>query len=212
MSGRTAGPGRGWRRIATRLTTALLTPADDPRAPGQAGDHFGTALERVDAVLGVVGQVRQRLEARVAAGNGRVAEMRRRIEGGSRMSDDDLDELSRERFHLYVREQELLDTALREIEAEHRRLLIVRDRLEMQAEALTLRREVASARRSAAEARSDAGDRLLDLSGDLAALDAELAEAEEQVAYLQARAVAIDRLVDVTRDTGASGVDDGRTR
>jgi chromosome segregation ATPase len=168
-------------------------------------------LARVDAVLGVVGQVRQRLEARVAAGNERLAEMRRRIEGGSRMSDDDLDELLRERFHLYVREQELLDTALREIEAELRRLLIVRDRLEMQAETLVLRREVASARRSAAEARSDAGDRLLDLSGDLAELDAELAEAEEQVAYLQARAVAIDRLVDATRDPGVSGVDDWRT-
>jgi phage shock protein A len=85
---------------------------------------------------------------------------------------------------------------LEEVELEERRLSLVESRLSSQIEAFYARQEVIAARYSAAEAQVQIQEALSGLSEELADLGKSLEITEERTTRMQARAFAIDRLVE----------------
>lgn len=188
---------RGWRVLARRLTGALLAPATDPRTALAAHDSFSSTLARIDATLASLDETRQLLAASLAAGEERLAAFDAERAGLAVASSDRARILALldERRDQALRKQQFLRDALDEVRAETRRLLVLRDRLGMEAETLALRREIAAARRSAAEARYDAGESILGLSDESGEVSELLETAERQAREAAARADAVEQLL-----------------
>jgi phage shock protein A len=85
---------------------------------------------------------------------------------------------------------------LEEVELEERRLSLVESRLSSQIEAFYARQEIIAARYSAAEAQVQIQEALSGLSEELSDLGKSLEITEERTTRMQARAFAIDRLVE----------------
>ena len=89
-----------------------------------------------------------------------------------------------------------LEKQLMEIELEEHRLSLTEERLSSQLAAFYKRQELIAARYSAAEAQVHIGEALSGVSTELAELSQAMAQAERKSVQMQARAAAIDRLVD----------------
>jgi len=92
-------------------------------------------------------------------------------------------------------ELQTLDRQLAEVEREEVALTMIEQRLSSQIEAFAARQEVVKARMSAAEAQVRINEAVTGVSQDFADLAAALQRAEETTETMQARATAIDRLV-----------------
>jgi hypothetical protein len=144
---------RRWTRLASRLATALLEPASDPRTAGQSGG-YAAALARIDGVLAAVEEMRPRLDAGLLNASRRLEEISRELEQCSGAGGRDAWLISQQ--SVIAREVTYLRQALNDLEVEERRLSFLRERLTIQGGSLDLRREIAATRHSAAEARYDA--------------------------------------------------------
>jgi len=89
-----------------------------------------------------------------------------------------------------------LEKQLQEIEIEENKLSLTEQRLSSQLTAFFTRQELLAARYSAAEAQVNIGEALSGVSEDLAELGRAMASTERKSEQMQARAAAIDRLVD----------------
>lgn len=187
----------GWKRLTARLAGSLFSPAPDPRKNHSPPDRFAATLERIDAAISSTELIRRLLKQRIGESGARLANFKREIDDLTEASCPDADflRLLRERQQLALREQQFLSASLDDVQAELRRLAIIRDRLRMQAETLALRHELASARRSAAQARFDAGESMLDFATDSSSYDVLLADAEEQAAEAEARADVVEQML-----------------
>ncbi len=151
-----------------------------------------TALQRLDTALAACAAARELLIHQIETGE----ELLTRIDseqarrGDPYMGSESWLAARDERRAEATRKQQFLHESLNDIEAEHGRLLVLRERLQMQVETAALRRQIAGARRSAAEARYDAGESLLD-PGDAALLDT----AEHQALEAAARADAVEQML-----------------
>ena len=187
---------RPWRKFTSRVASAIFSPAPDPRLMTGAGARLLAALKRIDAALDAVEETRANLGGRIESSQQRLAAFEREVERVEAAAvDDDYRELLRGRCRLAAREARLIQASIESLNSESQRLRLVRDRLTLQAETVALRRQVADARRSAAEARFDASDSVLDLSYSGGAIDSELEDVERRAADAEAKANAIESLL-----------------
>lgn len=110
---------------------------------------------------------------------------------------EDLARISLERKRAALAELDGLTGQLAEVDTEEKRLAAQERSLQARIDEFRTRRDVVSARYSAAEAEIRVKEALSGVSGELAALGMAVGRAEEKTERMQARARAIDSLVDV---------------
>ncbi|HYL08476.1 MAG TPA: PspA/IM30 family protein, partial [Candidatus Udaeobacter sp.] len=135
-------------------------------------------------------QQAQRLEARIPQLD---SQARKAVTAGR----EDLARVALERKKLALGEVDGLNKQIAEVEADKQRLATQERTLQVRVEQFKTHREVVSARYSAAEAEVRLKESLAGMSGDLAELGMAVGRAEEKADRLQARAKAIDTLVDL---------------
>ena len=190
-----------WTRIRLLLNSEVssaLDRAEDPRtvldyAYNQQQDLLVTlrrGLVDVATSKEQLGQQARRLEERIP----HLDEQARRAVAAGR---DDLARVAIERKHLALHEMDGLTRQIAEVETDKQRLASQERTLQVRLEHFRTHREVVSARYSAAEAEVRLKESLAGVSGELAELGMAVGRAEEKTERLQARARAIDSLVDL---------------
>ena len=187
-------------RIAKRLkegTAAALAPAVDPREVHLTSQQKQRALlERVSAAIREVIAARGRLEASAALVRAKLPQLeqqaREELQAGRRA----MARLALQRRQVALVELSTLEHQLSEVEREEVALSMVEQRLSAQIEAFAARQEVIRARYSAAEAQVRINEAVTGVSADFADLASALQRAEEKTQSMQARATAIDKLVE----------------
>ena len=190
-----------WSRIRLVFKTGLssaLDQAEDPRkvldyAYNQQQELLITLRRGLVDVATAKEQLEQqarRLEARIP----RLDDQARRAVAAGR---DDLARIALERKQLAIAEMEGLNAQVADVEADKQRLAGQERTLQMRIEQFRTHRDVITARYSAAEAEVRIKESLAGVNGELAELGMAVGRAEEKADRLQARARAIDTLVDV---------------
>ncbi len=177
---------------------ALMASAQDPR------EEFALAHRRQQELLGKVRQAkvnvttsRNQLRSRIADSENNVAELQGRARRA--LVDGQGDPA---RFALQMRlgtETELRDLEHQQGELAHEEqvLQMIEHRLEAQMQVFATRQEVLQARYSTAEAQVRVQEAMGGVSEELAGLGDALEKAEERTERMQARASAIDELVEL---------------
>lgn len=188
--------GRLSKRVKKSMDS-LLTPAEDPRQThASTFEKQRGLLVKVQTALQEVGKAKGRLEAKAAETRAKLPQLEELARQALRENREDLARLRLQRRQLAGIELQGLEKQLLEIEREEHRLSLAEQRLSSQLAAFYTRRELIAARYSAAEAQVHIGEALSGVSGELAELSQAMAQAEHKSAQMQARAAAIDRLVD----------------
>jgi phage shock protein A len=159
-----------------RLLGRLLAPAPDPRPAYRRAESVEAALLR---------DLGDAFEA-VAAGRNRLAALRERllsVAGNDRK--------------IVAAELELLEAQLRSAERQAERLAVVEQRLVARVESVSVQGRVLEARESVAAIHVRVGEALAGISSEIDDFAPDLARAEERAAELEARAAAIDQLLDL---------------
>src|SRR2546427_12224954 len=200
-----------WTRIRLLLNTEASSALDQAEAPRHVLDYAYNQQQELLITLrrGLVDvatakqqleQQAQRLESRLphpAAGP------RRAVAAGR----DDLARVALERKRLALNEMDGLTKQVAEVEADKQRLAGQERTLQVRIEQFRTHREVVSARYTAAEAEVRLKESLAGVSGELAELGMAVGRAEEKAERLQARAKAIDSLVDLGAFPAVGGGD-----
>jgi phage shock protein A len=200
-----------WSRLKLLLGTKASSALDRAEDPRQVLDYAYSQqqLLLVNLRRGLVDvatsrqqleQQAQKLEARLP----RLDDQARRAVSAGR---DDLARIALERKRTAVSEMESLRSQIAEVEADKQRLSAQEKALQLRIEQFRTHRDVVSARYSAAEAEVRVKESLAGVSGELAELGMAVGRAEEKADRLQARARAMDSLVDVGSLPSVSGAD-----
>ncbi len=177
-------------------TAAALAPAADPRqTPQSAQQKQKVLLAQVAAAIDDVIAARGRLEASAAGVRPRLPALEDQAREELRAGRRDMARLALQRRVIAQGELQTLEQQLADVEREEVALTNVQQRLSAQIEAFATRQEVIRARYSAAEAQVRINEAVTGVSADFAGLTAALQRAEEKTQDLQARATAIDKLV-----------------
>ena len=190
-----------WTRIRLLLTTRVSGALDQAEDPRQVLDYAYNQQQQLLITLhrGLVdvatakeqlAQQVRRLETRLPHLDDQA---RRAVTAGR----DDLARVALERKRLALAEMDGLHQQVAEVEADKQRLAGQERALQVRIEQFRTHREVVSARYSAAEAEVRIKESLAGVSGELAELGMAVGRAEEKAERLQARARAIDTLVDL---------------
>jgi phage shock protein A len=180
-----------------RSMGSLLSPAEDPRQTHASSfEKQRSLLAKVQTALHEVGRAKSRLETKAAETREKLPQLEEMARQALQDSREDLARLRLQRRQLALIELQGLEKQLLEIEREEHRLSVAEQRLSSQLAAFYTRQELIAARYSAAEAQVHIGEALSGVSGELAQLSQAMAKAERKSAQMQARAAAIDRLVD----------------
>jgi phage shock protein A len=190
-------------RIVNRLKTVLakgasvaLAPAPDPRVTHQTTHQKQRALlNQVVKASQDVTAAKLRLQATAQAVRQKLPAMEAQARQELRSGHEAMARLALQRRQVVAHELETLERQLAEVEREEAALAVIEQRLSGQIEAFTARQEVIRARYSAAEAQVRISEALTGVSQDFADLTAALHRAEQTTEDMQARANAIDRLV-----------------
>jgi phage shock protein A len=175
----------------------LLAPAEDPRQTyAQTCERQRALLARVQQALVDISAAKKRLEAKAAEVRIRMPQMEEQARQWLRDGREDRARLALQRFELVASELQRLEAHLWEIEQEEHRLQLTEQRLSANIEAFYTRLEFIAARYSAAEAQVEINEALTGVSEELSELGLAMERAERKSEYMQARAAAIDRLVE----------------
>jgi phage shock protein A len=190
-----------WSRLkllfATRASSALDRAEDPRQVLDYAYSQQQELLLNLRRGLVDVATSKQQLEqqaARIKAGVPRFEEQARRAVAAGR---EDLARVALERKRTALTESESLTQQIAEVDADKQRLSAQERALQLRIEQFRTHRDVVSARYSAAEAEVRVKESLAGVSGELAELGMAVGRAEEKAERLQARARAIDSLVDI---------------
>lgn len=190
-----------WRRIRLIFNTEVssaLDGAEDPRAVlDYAYSQQQELLVNLRRGLVDVATAKQQLEQQAQRLEGRIPQLDAQARKAVTVGRDDLARVALERKKLALAELEGLNKQVGEVEVEKQRLASQERTLQVRVEQFKTHREVVSARYSAAEAEVRLKESLAGMSGDLAELGMAVGRAEEKAERLQARARAIDSLVDL---------------
>ncbi len=190
-----------WTRIRLLLTTRVSSALDQAEDPRQVLDYAYNQQQQLLITL-------RRGLVDVATAKEQLAQQVRRLETRLPHLDDqarraviagrdDLARVALERKRLALAEMDGLHQQVAEVEADKQRLAGQERALQVRIEQFRTHREVVSARYSAAEAEVRIKESLAGVSGELAELGMAVGRAEEKAERLQARARAIDTLVDL---------------
>ena len=175
----------------------LFQPAEDPRQTyAYSYERQRGMLARVQAALKEIQVTETRLASMAADLEAKFPLLQVQARRSIREGRDDLARNALERRAVAEVELENIKAQLEEVELEERRLSLVESRLSSRIETFYARQEVIAARYSAAEAQVQIQEALTGLSEELAALGKSLDMTEERTTRMQARAFAIDRLVE----------------
>jgi len=186
-------------RIREKIKTgaaAALAPAPDPRITHLTSHQKQRALRnQVGKAIENVTAAKQRLQAAADAVRERLPSLEDQARTELKAGRETMARLALQRRHVAAQELQTLNRQLSEVENEEVTLAMIEQRLSTQIEAFAARQEVIKARFSAAEAQVRINEAVTGVSEDFAELSATLRQAEERTESLQARATAIDRLV-----------------
>lgn len=175
----------------------LTAPAEDPRLTyAQTYDRQQALLGKVQKALADIGATKLRLERNTLEVQAKLPQLEHQARQALREGREDLARLVLRRHQLVASELDRLQTQLFEIEQEEQRLWLTEQRLSSEIEAFYARQEFIEARYSAAEAQVRIGEALGGISEDLSELGRAMEQAERKSEYMEARAAAIDRLVE----------------
>lgn len=182
--------------VLAKGANVALAPAPDPRVTHLTSHQKQRAL--LDQVLKAGQEVtaaKLRLRATAEAVRQRLPAMEEQARQELRLGNEAMARLALQRRQVVAHELETLARQLAEVEKEEAALAVIEQRLSGQIEAFTARQEVIKARFSAAEAQVRINEAMTGVSQDFADLTAALHRAEQTTEDMQARATAIDRLV-----------------
>jgi len=190
-----------WTRLRTLFNaevSSTLDRAEDPRTVlDYAYNQQQELLMTLRRGLVDVATAKQQLEQEAKRLQARMPQLddqaRRAVAAGR----DDLARVAIERRWLAANEIEGLNKQIGDVDAEKQRLAGQERQLQVRVEQFRTHREVVVARYTAAEAEVRMKESLAGVSGELAELGMAVGRAEEKAERLQARARAIDSLVDV---------------
>lgn len=176
---------------------SLMAPADDPRLTyAQTYDRQRDLLGKVQRALADIGATKIRLEKNTLEVQAKLPHLEQQARQALINGREDLARLALRRHRLVAGELERLQSQLNEIELEEQRLWLTEHKLSSEIEAFYARQEFIEARYSAAEAQVRIGEALGGISEDLSELGRAMEQAERKSEYMEARAAAIDRLVE----------------
>ena len=186
-------------RIAKRLkegTAAVFASAVDPREVHLTSHQKQRALlQQVAVAISEVIAARGRLEASASSVRAKLPELEDQARSELKAGRRDMARLALQRRQVAAVELQTLERQLMEVEREAVTLSMVEQRLATQIEAFAARQQVIRARYSAAEAQVRINEAVTGVSEDFSDLTAALQRAEEKTQSMQARATAIDKLV-----------------
>jgi phage shock protein A len=197
--------------ILAKGADVALAPAPDPRVTHLTTHQKQRAL--LNQVIEAGHQVttaKMRLKATSDAVRAKLPAMQEQARNELRSGHEAAARLALQRRQVVASELETLERQLAEVENEEAALAMIEQRLSGQIEAFAARQEVIKARYSAAEAQVRINEAMTGVSQDFADLTAALHRAEQTTEDMQARATAIDRLVqegDLERIGFAAGSD-----
>lgn len=186
-------------RIGKKLkegTAAALAAAPDPRLTHATS--YQRQRELLDQVASAISEVvasRRRLEQSTAAVRGRLPELESQARDELKAGRRSMARIALQRRQVAQLELKTLESQLAEVQDEEAGLTAVQQRLTAQMDAFAARQEVIRARYSAAEAQVRISEAMTGVSVEFEGLTTALQHAEERTHNLQARATAIDRLV-----------------
>jgi len=177
---------------------ALAAPADDPREMyGEGLDRQRTLLTKVQHALVDIAAAKSRLQAKTAEVRDKLPALQERAKRCLQAGQEDLARTALQQRQVAIVMLDALETQVRELEQEEQRLVVVEQCLSARVEAFFTRQVVIMARYSAAEAQVRINESLSGVSQELADLGAALEQAEQKTDHMQARASAIDQLVEM---------------
>ena len=176
---------------------ALFSSAEDPR------QVFATAHLRQQQMLSNVRHARENISAsknqlktKTADTRAKLPQLDEQIRQALGSGHDDLARFALRLRRMAAGELETLDRQVQELDEEEKTLSLVEQRLTTQIDLILTRQDVLEAQYSTAEAYVQVHEALGGVSKELDGLGAALERAEQRTEHLQARASAIDRLVE----------------
>src|SRR5437899_13046592 len=198
-------------RLMKASATVALAPAPDPRVTYLTSHQKQRALLNQVAKAGKeVTAAKERLRADADAVRAKLPAMEEQARQELKAGRESMARLALQRRQVVINELQTLERQLARVEKEDAALAMIEQRLSGQIEAFAARQEVIKARFSAAEAQVRINEAMTGVSQDFADLTATLQRAEHTTEEMQARAAAIDRLVqegDLEAITFAAGSD-----
>jgi phage shock protein A len=189
-----------WARIRMLVrarASAALDQAEDPREIlDYAYAEQQAVLQKVRRGLVDVATSKRQLQQQFDKLRERVPQMEDQALRALNAGREDLARIALQRKQTALAELAGLERQIGEVDAEQRKLSLADQQLSARIEEFRTHRTVLAARYSAAEARVRVNDALTGVSGDLAELSMALGRAEEKTERLQARASAIDVLIE----------------
>lgn len=190
-----------WTRIRLLFNTEVSSALDRAEDPRQVLDYaYNQQRELLMTLrrgLVEVATSKQQLEQQARKLEARIPQLDEQAMRAVTVGRDDLARVALERKKLAMSEMEGLTKQVAEVEADKQRLAAQERSLQVRIEQFRTHRDVVSARYTAAEAEVRLKESLAGVSGELAELGMAVGRAEEKTERLQARARAIDSLVDL---------------
>jgi len=190
-----------WSRVRMLFNAELsstLDKAEDPRTVlDYAYNQQQELLRTLRRGLVDVATAKQQLEQEARRLESRVPQLDDQAHRAVAAGREDLARVAIERKWLAANEIDGLNKQIAEVEADKQRLAGQERALQVRVEQFRTHREVVVARYNAAEAEVRMKESLAGVSGELAELGMAVGRAEEKAERLQARARAIDSLVDL---------------
>jgi phage shock protein A len=185
------------KALAGRAFADLLAPAADPRSAVVAGaERLDETLARLRRSLTDVGAARVRLKRHAT-------EMRARLEALDEQAREhvsagraDAARLALERRAAGLTALEPLEAQVAAMDVEEQRLAASEQRLAARIEAVRMRDDLLAARLSTAEAQLRISELMAGLTAEVSALGGAMEAAETRTGEMEARAAAIDHLVE----------------
>jgi len=175
----------------------IMTPAPDPRVQfANPYQRQRELLGRVQQALADVSASKGRLEAKTLDVRGKLPQLEDQARRALIAQREDLARLALQRRQVALMELQMLENQVGEVQQEEHRLSLMEHRLATHIEAFQAHQDVVAARYSAAEAQVHMQEALSGVSQELTDLGTALQQAEEKTEHMEARASAIERLVD----------------
>lgn len=175
----------------------FLAPAPDPRQPlVDAVGRQRALLRRVRQARGDLAAARRQLQSRILPMLGVLRTLEDRARQALTAEREDVARLALERRWSLAQELRALEEQAQELGREEEQLGLVEERLATRTEAFDARQQALAARTSAADAQARIAEELALLSTEVGDVSPALDEAERKAERSQARAAAIERLVE----------------
>jgi phage shock protein A len=183
--------------LAARAFGDLLTPAPDPRSAVIAGaERLDDSLERLRRSLVAIGTARLRLQAHASEVRAQLEALEAQAREHLAAGRVEAAHLTLERRTLGLAALEPLEAQVVAMEAEEERLAANEQRLAARIEAMRMRDDLLAARLSTAEAQLRISELMAGLTHEVRELGGALEQAESRTGEMEARAAAIDHLVE----------------